>query len=160
MFMHGGILHLAGNMLFLWIFSNNIEDSMGPVKFVLFYVLGGIAAMALQTAIDPSSDIPTLGASGAVSAVLGGYVLLHPRAGVLTLSLIPFFWGVIVVPALVVIGFWFAQQVLFGFLDLQSAGEGGGVAYFAHIGGFVFGLLTVKLLAGRRRQPTPARYRV
>ena len=158
MFMHGGFLHLAGNMLFLWIFGNNVEDAMGPVRFVAFYVLGGVAAMALQTAIDPSSEIPTLGASGAVSAVLGGYLVLHPRAGVVTLSLIPFFFGVIVLPALVVIGVWFAQQVIFGLLELQSAGEGGGVAYFAHIGGFVFGLLAIKLVATRRRTaPAPFR---
>ena len=160
MFMHGGILHLGGNMLFLWIFGNNVEDAMGPARFVLFYLVGGIAAMVLQTAIDPSSAVPTLGASGAVAAVLGGYVLLHPRAGVVTLSLIPLFFGVIVVPAMVVIGFWFAQQVLFAALELNSAGDGGGgVAYFAHIGGFVFGLLVIKLIATRRRL-APAPYRL
>ena len=159
MFMHGGILHLAGNMLFLWIFGNNVEDAMGPVKFVLFYLLGGIAAMALQTAIDPSSDVPTLGASGAVSAVLGGYILLHPRARVVTIIFIILFFTVVELPAVAVIGLWFAQQVVFGLLDFNSGGEGGGVAYFAHIGGFVFGLLTVKLLATRRRT-APAPYRL
>src|SRR3712207_2530972 len=107
MFMHGSILHLGGNMLFLWVFGNNVEDSMGPVKFVVFYALGGVAAMALQTAIDTGSEVPTLGASGAVSAVLGAYILLHPRAGVVTLILIPFFFTVLVLPAMAVIGLWF-----------------------------------------------------
>ena len=159
MFMHGGVLHLAGNMLFLWVYGNNIEDAMGVVRFVGFYVLGGAAAMALQTAIDPGSPVPTIGASGAVSAVLGAYLLLHPRAGIVTLSLIPFFFGVLVLPAMVVIGVWFAQQVVFGLLDFNTAGDGGGVAYFAHIGGFLFGLAVVKLLA-RRRRTAPAPYRL
>ena len=159
MFMHGGILHLAGNMLFLWVYGNNVEDGMGVVKFVAFYVLGGVAAMALQTAIAPDSSVPTIGASGAVSAVLGAYLLLHPRAGIVTLSLIPFFFGVLVLPAMVVIGVWFAQQVVFGLLDFNTAGDGGGVAYFAHIGGFVFGLAVVKLLV-RRRRTAPAPYRL
>jgi membrane associated rhomboid family serine protease len=159
MFMHGSLLHLGGNMLFLWIYGNNIEDSMGPLKFVGFYLVGGIAAIALQTAFDPGSPVPTVGASGAVSAVLGAYLLLYPRAGVLILSLIPFFWGVFVLPAAAVIGIWFVQQLVFGAADYASAGNEGGVAYFAHIGGFVFGLLTVKLLA-RRKRTTPAPYRV
>jgi membrane associated rhomboid family serine protease len=158
MFMHGGILHLAGNMLFLWVYGNNIEDAMGIPRFVAFYLLGGAAAMALQTAIAPDSEIPTIGASGAVSAVLGAYLLLHPRAGIVTLSLIPFFFGILVLPAMVVIGVWFAEQVLFGLLDFDTAGEGGGVAYFAHIGGFVFGAAVVRLLA-RRRRTAPAPYR-
>ena len=159
MFMHGSLLHLGGNMLFLWIFGNNVEDAMGPVKFVAFYFLGGVAAMALQTAIDTGADVPTLGASGAVSAVLGGYLLLHPRARIITLSVIPFFFGVVEIAAMVVLGFWFAQQVLFGLLEYNSAGDGGGVAYFAHIGGFLFGLLTIRLVAERRRR-APAAYRL
>jgi membrane associated rhomboid family serine protease len=158
MFMHGGVLHLGGNMLFLWIYGNNIEDAMGPLKFIVFYLLGGLAAIAGQTLVDPGSAVPTVGASGAVSAVLGAYLVLHPRAGVLILSLIPFFWGVFVLPAAAVIGIWFVQQLLFGFADFASAGEGGGVAYWAHIGGFVFGLVTIKLFA-RRRRTTPAPYR-
>jgi membrane associated rhomboid family serine protease len=159
MFMHGGILHLGGNMLFLWIFGNNVEDAMGPLRFIAFYVLGGVAAMALQTAIDPSSEIPTLGASGAVSAVLGGYLLLYPRARVITAIFIILFFTLIELPALAVIGLWFAQQVVFGLLDFNTAGEGGGVAYFAHIGGFLFGLLVVKLLATNVRK-APAPYRL
>jgi membrane associated rhomboid family serine protease len=152
MFMHGSIVHLGGNMLFLWIFGNNIEDSMGPVKFLLFYLLGGIAAAALQIAIDPGSDIPNLGASGAVAGVLGGYLLLFPRARVLTLIFIVFFFTIVELPALLILGFWFVQQVLFGYFDLNTAGEGGGVAYFAHIGGFAFGLLAIKLFADDRKR--------
>ena len=151
MFMHGSLLHLAGNMLFLWIFGNNVEDSMGRVKFVLFYVLGGIAALALQTVLDPDAAVPTVGASGAISGVLGGYLLLYPRARIVTLIFIPPFIAPILLPALVVIVFWFGQQLLFGALEMvQPAGEGGGVAYGAHVGGFVFGLAAIKLFAHRR----------
>jgi membrane associated rhomboid family serine protease len=148
MFMHGSLLHLGGNMLFLWIFGNNIEDAMGRVKFVLFYLLGGLAAMLAQTAIDPGSTVPTLGASGAIAAVLGGYALLYPRARVVTLIFIIFFITLIEVPALLVLALWFGLQIL----DASSqtiGGGGGGVAYFAHIGGFVFGLAAVKLFASR-----------
>jgi membrane associated rhomboid family serine protease len=153
MFMHGSILHLGGNMLFLWIFGNNVEDSMGPVKFLLFYLLGGIAATALQIAIGPGSEIPNLGASGAIAGVLGGYLLLFPRARVITVIFIIFFFTIVELPALVFLVIWFAQQAVFGALDLT--GSGGGVAYFAHIGGFAFGLLAIKLFASesrRRRQ--------
>ena len=160
MFMHGGLLHLGGNMLFLWIFGNNVEDAMGPVKYLLFYLAGGVAAIALQTGVDLDAAVPTLGASGAVSAVLGAYIVLHPRARIITLIFIILFFTIIELPAMVVLGLWFAQQLVFGLLDYASAGEGGGVAYFAHIGGFAFGLLAVNLLAKRRRDPAPARYRV
>ncbi len=152
MFMHGSILHLGGNMLFLWIFGNNIEDSMGPVKFVLFYLLGGLAATALQVVVDPASEIPNLGASGAVAGVLGGYLLLFPRARVITVIFIVFFFTIVELPALLILGFWFVQQILFGYFDLNSAGEEGGVAYFAHIGGFVFGLVAIKLFADERKR--------
>jgi len=152
MFMHGSILHIGGNMLFLWIFGNNVEDSMGPVKFLLFYLLGGIAAAALQIAIGPGSEIPNLGASGAVAGVLGGYLLLFPRARVITVIFIVFFFTIVELPALLILGFWFVQQVLFGYFDLNSAGEEGGVAYFAHVGGFVFGLLAIKLFADERKR--------
>ena len=139
MFMHGGLLHLGGNMLFLWIFGNNVEDSMGPVKFLAFYLLAGIAALALQVAIDPTSTVPTLGASGAIAGVLGGYILLYPRARVLTLIFIILFFTIIEIPASVVLAIWFAQQLLFGATSLGNpTGGGGGVAYFAHIGGFIF----------------------
>jgi membrane associated rhomboid family serine protease len=160
MFMHASILHIGGNLLFLWIFGNNVEDSMGPVKYIGFYILGGIAALALQVAIDPNSTAPTLGASGAIAAVLGGYILLYPRARVLTLVFIILFFTVIELPALLVLGFWFAQQAVFAATDLTNpTGGGGGVAYFAHVGGFVFGLATIKLLATRRRK-VPPRYPV
>jgi len=150
MFMHGGLLHLGGNMLFLWIFGNNVEDSMGPVKFLAFYLLGGIAATALQTAVNADSDVANLGASGAVAAVLGGYLLLFPRARVVTVIFIIFFFTIIELPAMFFLVIWFAQQALFGALDLN--GSGGGVAYFAHIGGFAFGLLAIKLFASERRR--------
>ena len=154
MFMHGGLLHLGGNMLFLWIFGNNIEDRLGRPRFLAFYLLGGLAALAAQILIDPSSTVPTIGASGAVAGVLGGYVLLFPRARVLTVFFLVVIFFLREIPALVVLGFWFLQQVLFGYFDLAQpqGSEGGGVAYFAHIGGFVFGLLAVKLFAlGRAR---------
>ena len=157
MFMHGGLLHLGGNMLFLWIFGNNVEDSMGRVTFLAFYLLGGLAALVAQVAIDPSSTVPTIGASGAVAGVLGGYLLLFPRARVLTVIFIIFFFTIVELPAILILGFWFLQQVLFGYFDLSSpTGGGGGVAYFAHIGGFAFGLLAIKLFAQRRRRvPVP-----
>ena len=152
MFMHGSILHLGGNMLFLWIFGNNVEDAMGPVKFVAFYLLGGLAALAAQGLIDTGSDVPTIGASGAVAGVLGGYILLFPRARVVTFIFIIFFFTFIELPAMLILGFWFVQQVLFGVYDLSDpTGGGGGVAYFAHIGGFVFGLLAIRLFANRDR---------
>jgi membrane associated rhomboid family serine protease len=160
MFMHASILHIGGNMLFLWIFGNNVEDAMGPVKYIGFYILGGIAALALQVAVGPNSLAPTLGASGAIAAVLGGYILLYPRARVLTLVFIILFFTVIELPALLVLGFWFIEQAVFGAANLTNpTGGGGGVAYFAHVGGFVFGLATVKLLATRRRR-IPPRYPV
>ena len=155
MFMHASFLHIAGNMLFLWIFGNNVEDAMGPIKYILFYLVGGIAALALQTAVNPSDVAPTLGASGAIAAVLGGYIVLYPRARVLTLIFIILFFTVIELPAIVLLGLWFLQQAVFGAAGLTSPSAGGGVAYFAHVGGFVFGLLAVRLLATRRRQIPP-----
>jgi membrane associated rhomboid family serine protease len=152
MFMHGGLLHLGGNMLFLWIFGNNVEDSMGPFKFILFYLLGGLAATALQVAIGPDSVVPNLGASGAIAGVLGGYLILFPRARVVTVIFIIFFFTIVELPAVLILGFWFVEQVLFGYFDLNSAGNNGGVAYFAHVGGFAFGLLAIKLFADERKR--------
>jgi len=135
-------------MLFLWIFGNNVEDSMGRLKFILFYLLGGVAAVASQTLIDPDAAVPTIGASGAVAAVLGGYALLYPHARVVTVVFIIIFFTVLELPALLVLGLWFLIQVFYGAADLaQPVSAGGGVAYFAHIGGFVFGLLAIKLFA-------------
>jgi membrane associated rhomboid family serine protease len=160
MFMHGSILHIGGNMLFLWIFGNNVEDSMGSIKFLIFYLLGGLAALALQVAVAPNSTAPTIGASGAIAAVLGGYIVLFPRARVLTLVFIVFFFTVIELPAVVMLGIWFAEQALFGAANLTNpTGGGGGVAYFAHVGGFVFGLIAVRLFASQRK-PVPPRYPV
>jgi membrane associated rhomboid family serine protease len=152
MFMHASILHIGGNMIFLWIFGNNVEEAMGPIKYGLFYLAGGIAALALQVAVAPNSTAPTIGASGAIAAVLGAYIVLYPRARVLTLVLIIFLFTVIELPAWVMLGLWFAEQAVFGAAGLTDpTGSGGGVAYFAHVGGFVFGLLAVRLLATRRR---------
>jgi membrane associated rhomboid family serine protease len=161
MFMHGGLLHLGGNMLFLWIFGNNVEDAMGPVKYVAFYLLAGLAATAGQVIVDPSSTVPGIGASGAIAGVLGGYLVLFPRARVVTVVFIIFFFTILELPAMIFLVIWFAQQALFGYFDLlQPTGGGGGVAYFAHIGGFVFGLALIKLFASearRRRQLERAR---
>lgn len=161
MFMHASIIHIGGNMIFLWIFGNNVEDAVGHVKYLAFYIVGGLVALALQVAVAPHSQAPTLGASGAIAAVLGGYILLYPRARVLTLVIIIiFFFTVVELPAMVMLGIWFAEQAVFGATNLTTpTGTGGGVAYFAHIGGFAFGLLTIKLLARRRKQlppPVPA----
>ena len=146
MFMHGSFIHIAGNMLFLWIFGNNIEDSMGRVKFILFYLLGGIAATLAQFATDTNAAVPNLGASGAIAAVLGGYALLFPRARVFTLIFIIFFITLLELPALLVLGAWFVLQLVDA--SSQPVG-GGGVAVWAHIGGFVFGLIAIKLFASR-----------
>jgi membrane associated rhomboid family serine protease len=151
MFMHGGLLHLGGNMLFLWIFGNNVEDSMGPIKFILFYVLGGLAADAAQIAVGPNSAVPTIGASGAVAGVLGGYLLLFPRARVVTVVFIIFFFTILELPAILFLVIWIGQQFLFGYFDLVGSDGEGGVAYFAHIGGFVFGLLLIRAFASEKR---------
>jgi membrane associated rhomboid family serine protease len=153
MFMHGGLLHLGGNMLFLWIFGNNVEDVMGRVKFLIFYLLGGLAATALQVIVGPNEVVPNIGASGAIAAVLAGYLLLFPRARVLTFIFIIFFFTFLELPAIIFLGIWIAEQAVFGYFDLtQPAGGGGGVAYFAHIGGFAFGLAAVKLFASEARR--------
>jgi membrane associated rhomboid family serine protease len=152
MFMHGGWLHIAGNMLFLWIFGNNVEDALGKVRYLVFYLLAGFAATALQTVVTlGTSDgaetaIPNLGASGAVSGVLGAYLLLLPTASVLTII----FYVLVPVPAFLFLGFWFLFQLWSGGLSLTAPEEGGGVAFFAHVGGFVFGMATVYVFAKRR----------
>jgi membrane associated rhomboid family serine protease len=153
MFMHGGLLHLGGNMLFLWIFGNNVEDAMGPVRFIGFYLLAGLMALALQVVVSPQAAVPTIGASGAIAGVLGGYLVLFPRARIITVVFIIFFFTILELPAVLILALWFLQQVLFGYLDLaQPSGDAGGVAYFAHVGGFVFGGFAVKLLADERRR--------
>jgi membrane associated rhomboid family serine protease len=156
MFMHGGFLHIAGNMLFLAIFGPNVEDAMGHLRFIVFYLLGGLVALGAQVAVDPNSTAPTLGASGAIAAVLGGYIVLYPRARILSLVFIVFFVTIIEVPAVFLLGFWFIQQVYFGAAGLSNpAGGGGGVAYYAHVGGFLFGLALVGAFAGHRKSEPP-----
>jgi membrane associated rhomboid family serine protease len=154
MFLHGGWLHIAGNMLFLWVFGNNVEDRLGRVLFVAFYVLGGLAATGLQLLFDADSTVPTVGASGAIAAVLGAYLVLFPRARVTTLV---FFFIItwIDLPASVVLLGWFVLQVFSGVGQLGRE-VAGGVAYWAHIGGFAFGALTVWLFLRGRRPPGPA----
>jgi membrane associated rhomboid family serine protease len=159
MFLHGSFLHIFGNMLFLAIFGPTVEDAMGRVRYPAFYLLGGLVALGSQVAVDPSSAGPTLGASGAIAAVLGGYILLYPRARILSLVFIVFFFTIIEVPAVFLLGFWFLEQLYFGAAGLASpVGGGEGVAYFAHIGGFAFGLLVIRLFVGRRtpERPLPA----
>jgi membrane associated rhomboid family serine protease len=153
MFMHGGILHLAGNMLFLWIFGNNIEDSMGRPRFILFYLLAGLVAVYAQSLLDTGATVPTIGASGAVAGVLGGYALLHPQARVLSLIFIVFFVTLIEVPAYIILGIWFVLQFIpaIGQTAIPDIAGEGGVAYWAHLGGFVFGLAAIKLFANRHR---------
>ncbi len=142
LFLHAGWLHLLGNLLYLWIFGNNVEDRMGRVAFLAFYLLGGIVAVAGQTLIDPASDVPMIGASGAISASLGAYLVLYPRARIQSLVFLGFFYQLIAVPAVIVLGFWFVLQVIDGLGSLgPSTGVDGGVAFFAHIGGFLAGAL-------------------
>ncbi len=157
-FLHGSLLHIGGNMLYLWIFGNNIEDRFGQVRFLVFYLVGGIVAALAQVAIDPTSTIPTIGASGAIAATLGAYLVLFPRARVTTAIFLVFFFQLIDVPAALVLGFWFVLQLLdgLGSLGVSSPTEVGGVAFFAHIGGFVFGAavaLLVRLARGGGRPP-------
>jgi membrane associated rhomboid family serine protease len=153
MFMHGGILHIAFNMLFLWIFGNNVEDSMGRPRFVLFYLLAGIVAAYTQSLLSINSTEPAIGASGAIAGVLGGYLLLYPRARVLTVVIIIFFVTLIEIPAVIMLGIWFLLQFLpaVGQVGTDATSGGGGVAYWAHVGGFAFGLATIKLFANRYR---------
>jgi membrane associated rhomboid family serine protease len=156
MFLHAGWLHVLGNMLYLWIFGNNVEDRFGPIGFALFYLVCGIAAAAAQIAASPSSVLPNLGASGAVAGVLGAYLLLFPGAAVITIIPIFFFIEVARVPAYLVIGFWFVLQLGNGLASLGSGMAGmTGVAWFAHIGGFIAGLaLAAPVAIASRRRPT------
>ena len=151
MFMHGSILHLGSNMLYLWIFGNNIEDKLGYVKFILFYILCGVAAAYSHAITNPSSTTPMIGASGAVSGILGAYLLLFPRARVHTLIFLGFFIQVVRLPAVIVIGFWIVLQFLNGMVSAGSAPQGG-VAWFAHIGGFLVGIACIKIFLARRKR--------
>ena len=139
MFMHGGWMHLIGNMWFLWIFGNNVEDAMGHFRFVLFYLLCGISAAALQTALDPNSVIPMVGASGAIGGVMGAYVVMYPRVHVHLFVFLGFYATTFAVPAYFMLGYWFLVQLVSGSVAIGA--QGGGVAFWAHVGGFVAGAL-------------------
>jgi rhomboid family protein len=154
MFLHGGLLHVGGNMLYLWIFGDNVEDTLGHGRYLALYVAAGVAAAAAQVAVHPRSSVPMIGASGAVSGVLGAYLLLFPFAGVHMLLVFGFFVRVVRWPALAVLGFWIVIQALSGFLTFSAAawggGEAGGTAWFAHIGGFLAGMALLFLIRPSR----------
>jgi len=153
MFLHGGWLHLGGNMLYLWIFGDNIEDRLGHFRYILFYLLSGIAATLAHAVFNPASRMPSIGASGAIAGVLGAYLLLFPRARVTTVIPIFFFITVREIPAVIVLGLWFVLQLFVGVasLGVADAANTGGVAYFAHIGGFVAGMVLIAVMGGMRR---------
>jgi membrane associated rhomboid family serine protease len=159
MFLHGGWLHLLGNMLFLWIFGNNVEDRLGRVPFLVFYLVGGIAAALAQVVIDPHSTIPLVGASGAIAAALGAYIVLFPSARILSLVFLGFFYQLLEVPAVILLGFWFLLQLVNGFAAFGAQTAQGGVAFFAHIGGFALGVvvgLLLRFTGAGTRQSGPA----
>jgi membrane associated rhomboid family serine protease len=154
MFLHGGLFHILGNMLYLWIFGNNVEDTLGHGRFLGFYLLSGVAAALAQTATGPASTIPMVGASGAVSGVLGAYLLLFPHANVLTLIIFGFFVRIVRIPAVIVLGMWIVVQfvnglVTFSATGMRGGGAEGGVAWFAHIGGFLAGIVLLFVLRPR-----------
>ncbi len=159
MFLHGGWIHLIGNMLYLWIFGNNIEDRLGRLGFLVFYLLGGIAAAASQVLVGPHSDAPIIGASGAIAAVLGAYLVLYPRARVLSLVFLGFFYQLLHVPAVLVLGLWFLLQLVDGVASLGVPSSNGGVAIFEHIGGFLAGIVVGLIVraVGGGGGPRPAR---
>jgi membrane associated rhomboid family serine protease len=146
MFLHGGWMHLCGNMLFLWIYGDNVEAALGHARYLLFYLLCGLAAIYAQALSDPHSAYPIIGASGAISGILGAYLLLYPRARILTLVVLPFFFTTLRVPAMLLLLLWFAVQLV---SDLAAPASAGGVAFRAHIGGFLAGMLLVPLLKRR-----------
>ncbi|MBI5676776.1 MAG: rhomboid family intramembrane serine protease [Nitrospirae bacterium] len=150
MFMHGGLLHLGSNMLFLWIFGNNIEDRLGHVRFIVFYLLCGVVAAYSHALAEQSSIVPMIGASGAVSGILGAYMVLFPRAKVHTLIFLGIFVQVVRLPAIFIIGLWIVIQFFNGMLNKGIAGQSG-VAWFAHIGGFLFGLIMIKIFLKREK---------
>jgi len=160
MFLHGGWWHLISNMLALYIFGDNIEDRVGHVRYLFFYLLGGLAASGAHLVAYADSTLPTVGASGAIAAVLGAYLVLFPQARVLTLVPVFYFLRLIEIPAFIYLGFWFISQLFNGIFALTSVDvfQSGGVAWWAHIGGFVFGLLVIRLLASRTKAYVVGRY--
>ena len=158
MFLHGGFLHILGNMLYLWIFGDNVEDRLGHFRYLLFYLACGWAASYAHIWASPGSRLPSIGASGAIAGVLGAYITLHPHAHVVTLLPLGFFTQIVKIPAVFFLGFWFLQQFLMGAMSLGvRTAETGGVAWWAHIGGFVAGVVLVRLLGGWRRPPPAVR---
>jgi membrane associated rhomboid family serine protease len=149
MFTHGGILHLAGDMLFLWLFGRTVENALGALRFLAFYLVAGLAATALLVALGPDSDVPSIGAAGAISGVVGGYLMLFPRARVITLAFLLFFVTIVAVPVLAYAGLWVIEQVAFDLLDVTSIGAAGGASSLTVVGGLAFGLLAMRFLAGR-----------
>ncbi|OKH22030.1 rhomboid family intramembrane serine protease [Hydrococcus rivularis NIES-593] len=149
-FLHGGFLHIAGNMLFLWVFGNNIEDQLGRIKYFIFYLTCGVLAALTQWFFSMQSGVPAIGASGAIAGVLGAYIIRFPKAQILTLVPLGFFLTTLRIPAVFFLGFWFVQQALYGVASLQAPAnigmEGGGIAYWAHAGGFVFGAILGPIL--------------
>ena len=157
MFMHAGFLHLAGNMLYLWIFGDNVEDALGRFKYLFFYLVGGVVAALTHVLFNPNSQIPTVGASGAIGAVLGAYLILYPQSRVLTFIPIGFFMRLQLVPAAIVLGLWFILQLFNGVASLGGS-DVAGTAFWAHIGGFVAGMLMAKLFAPKRRKQNYANW--
>jgi membrane associated rhomboid family serine protease len=151
MFMHGSFVHLFGNMLYLWIFGNNIEDYLGKFRFIIFYFLSGIIAALTQVLINPYSNVPMIGASGAVAGVLGAYFILFPKARITTLVFFGFFIRLIRMPALFVLGLWIVFQIFYGLSALSVQGANAGVAWFAHIGGFIGGIVLIKLFTPAKK---------
>lgn len=149
MFLHGDLWHLGGNMLYLWIFGNNIEDYLGPVRFLIFYLVSGLAAVALFVALNPNGTVPMIGASGAIAGILGAYFVLFPRARILTLIWVIFIIRLVWLPAIFILGYWFIIQLVMGVSSLAS--QGGGIAWFAHVGGFAFGWLYFRVRTALRR---------
>jgi membrane associated rhomboid family serine protease len=152
MFLHGGLGHFGGNMLFLWIFGDNVEDRLGHLGYLAFYLVGGLAAGFAHVASDPASVVPTIGASGAIAAVMGAYFVLHPAARIESLMVVGFFITTVAVPSVVYLAVWFGMQLLLGTAQQLSGGDGGGVAWWAHAGGFAFGGLVILVLGRRPRR--------
>jgi membrane associated rhomboid family serine protease len=153
MFLHGGWLHLIGNMLYLWIFGNNVEDRFGRIRFLLFYLAGGLVAAVTQVVVSPQSDVPVIGASGAIAAVLGAYLVLYPGARVLSLVFLGFFYQLLQVPAVIVLGLWFLLQLVDGIASLGVDSSANGVALFEHVGGFLTGVAIGLVVRSVARRP-------
>ncbi len=151
MFLHGGWLHLIGNMWFLWVFGSHVEDAIGSGRFLLFYLISGVASAVVQWQVTAGSPVPTIGASGAIAGVMGAFLLLYPRVRVVTLVFIIFFITTVELPAAFMLLYWFAIQLLSGLSSLSSFAQAQGIAWFAHVGGFVAGLLFIRFFSGNRR---------